>query len=285
MPEAGLAAELSAEPAQAAGRAAVNPVIVPSIEADRSSELTEQTPNRAAPVRTRRVRALPANQARRGDEPVLEGSALLAEPPGASESVTEAAPSAVEATPEVPAELPTWQRLANGGEYEAALFDLAQAGGFESVLVSSNAEQLMLLADIARATGQRQRAITALRRVVSEFPSEPVAPLAAWSLGRALEKAGDNEGANAAFAAYRSLSPQGDFAEDALVRQLRTAVQRREREVAQELAAQYSTDFPQGRRRDEVARWMGMLGASAETADADAGVPEVDFPPLDEVAE
>jgi hypothetical protein len=151
---------------------------------------------------------------------------------------------------------PAWQGLANGGEYEAAWFELAAGGGFEAVLDGASAEQSMLLADVARATGQRQRAIVALRRVVSEFAHEPVAPLAAWTLGGLLLKAGDEAGAMEAFAVYRSLSPEGDFAEDALVRQIRAAVDRGDREQLQVLRAQYEQDFPSGRRRSEVERWL-----------------------------
>ncbi len=279
-PELEVQPQLSAEPTQAAGRAPTHPAIVAPQDVEGKLIEDQLLPTHPQPVPGRRRGNSPADNPRTPDESESEGVDVVATAP--SDGVLDALPSAEPVVVEVPAEPPQWQRLANGGEYEAALFDLAQAGGFETVLGGANAEQLMLLADIARATGQRQRAMTALRRVVSDFPSDPVAPLAAWSLGRALEKAGDREGASAAFAAYRSLSPQGDFAEDALVRQLKTAVQRREREVAQELAAQYSTDFPQGRRRDEVARWVAMLASMAEASEVDAGVPEVAFPPLEE---
>jgi tetratricopeptide (TPR) repeat protein len=165
--------------------------------------------------------------------------------------------------------------LANAGEYEAALFELGQQGGFEAALLSANAEQLMLLADVARATGQTQRALAAFRRVVSEFRNEPVAPLAAYSLGSLLQKAGDASGAAQAFAVYRALSPEGDFAEDALVRQLRSAVERDDREYAEQLAAQYRVDFPEGRRGEEVDHWLDELLAREQArVHQDAGAEE-----------
>jgi hypothetical protein len=163
--------------------------------------------------------------------------------------------------------VPSWQRLANGGEYEAGWFALSQAGGFEQILAESDSEQLMLLADIARATGQRQRAIAALRRVVAEFSADPVAPLAAWSLAGLLEKSGDKPAAMEAYAAYRELSPEGDFAEDALLRQIKSALERGDREQVHALAAQYERDFPQGQRSAEVARWLN----AEELGAADAG--------------
>lgn len=174
----------------------------------------------------------------------------------------------------VPALPPSWQRLANAGEYEAALFELGQQGGFEAAVLSANAEQLMLLADVARATGQTQRALAAFRRVVSEFRGEPVAPLAAYSLGALLQKAGDGRAAAKAFAVYRTLSPEGDFAEDALVRQLRSAVERDDRDYAEQLAAQYRMDFPEGRRGEEVDRWLDDLAVREQARiqhDAGAG--------------
>lgn len=171
---------------------------------------------------------------------------------------------------------PNWQRLANAGEYEAALFELGQEGGFEGVLLDANAEQLMLLADVARATGQSQRALAALRRIVAEFRDDPVAPLAAFSLGNLLEKGGEAREAARAFAVYRALSPEGDFAEDALVRQIRSAVERGDRDVAEQLVAQYQAGFPDGRRAEEIERWVEELVEHEAMVVADAGAASPD---------
>lgn len=168
---------------------------------------------------------------------------------------------------------PRWQRLANGGEYEAALFEIQQAGGFERALALANAEQLMLLADVARATGQRQRALSALRRILAEFRTSQTAPLAAFSLGNMLERAGDAHGSAAAFAVYRALSPRGDFAEDTLLRELRSAVQRGQLSRARELLAQYESDFPDGRHQDEVAGLRGRVLGGAGAMDAGTAKP------------
>ncbi|MEN9580679.1 MAG: hypothetical protein RJA70_3688, partial [Pseudomonadota bacterium] len=156
-------------------------------------------------------------------------------------------------------EPPRWQKFANAGEYEAALVEIGQAGGFEAVLGWSDAEQLMLLADVARATGQRQRALAALRRILLDFRDGHTAPLAAYSLGNMLEKAGESQAAAEAFAAYRALSPRGDFAEDALVRELRSAVVRGQRERALQLLAQYDSAFSEVRPSDEVERLRARL--------------------------
>jgi hypothetical protein len=170
---------------------------------------------------------------------------------------------------------PSWQRFANAGEYETALFVLGQSGGFEKALAEATAEQLMLLSDVAWATGQRQRSISALRRVVAEFPSDPVAPLAAWSLGKQLEKVGDKQGALKAFADYSALSPEGDFAEDALVRRMKDAIERGDRPRFKELVTQYQVEFPDGRRSADVARWLSQ-GSDSALLDAGEALPNAE---------
>jgi hypothetical protein len=161
-----------------------------------------------------------------------------------------------------------WHNLANKGEYEAALVEIAQAGGYERVLATANPEQLMLLSDVARATGQQQRALAALGRIVNEHSNDPVAPLAALNMGNLLDKMGDGVGATQAFARYRALSPQGEFAEDALIRQLRSAVKAGQQALARKLVRQYEADFPDGRSAGEVAQLAEQLPNTAVEADA-----------------
>jgi transmembrane sensor len=175
---------------------------------------------------------------------------------------------------------PQWQLLAQQGEYDASLTALEANGGFEGAIDQATADQLMLLVDVARVTGHRERAVEALRRVISQHGSDPLAPLAAWTLGNMLDKAGDREGAADAFAAYRTLSPQGDFAEDALAREIRMAAERGDDALANRLAAQYEQTFPNGRRAQEIKEQLAALrsrGASGHGAageGADAGAPE-----------
>src|SRR5690606_19889888 len=192
--------------------------------------------------------------------------------PTASAPVEEMAP--VVATANVSVANAGWQRLANSDDYEAALQEIDKAGGFEKILETATAEQLMLLSDVARATGQQQRALAALRRIVNEHTSDPVAPLAALNMGNLLDKMGDGAGATQAFAVYRTLSPQGDFAEDALVRQIRSAVGAGQQDLARRLVRQYEVDFPEGRQADEVARWVEQIPTESEVGDAGAAQPQ-----------
>jgi TolA-binding protein len=170
---------------------------------------------------------------------------------------------------------PLWQLAAQQGEYQTALGELEASGGFDAVAAQADADQLMYLADVARATGFKQRAVMAWRRVISQHASDPQASLAAWSLGNMLEQSGDQLGAAEAFAAYRGLSPQGDFAEDALVREIRMAAAQQNAQLANRLAAQYDQAFPNGRRAQEIQEQLAKLQRGA-TVSADAGAPEVE---------
>jgi TolA-binding protein len=124
----------------------------------------------------------------------------------------------------------------------------------------------MSLVDVARATGHRDRAIVVLRRIVSTHGADPNAPVAAWMLGNELAKVGDRAGAEQSFALYRALSPGGDFAEDALARQVDFAVEASNVENARKLASQYLREFPDGPRRGEfqaqVDTWVAAQAAS-----------------------
>lgn len=152
-----------------------------------------------------------------------------------------------------------WPRLAEEGQYRAALASLEQSGGFEAALAGADADQLMSLVDIARATGQRDRGVLALRRIVGEYSGDPNAPVAAWMLANELAKSRDLSGAEQAFAKYRALSPGGDFAEDALARQVDMAAEQGSLERAKKLAGQYLKEFPDGPRsadiQSQLDRW------------------------------
>jgi hypothetical protein len=176
------------------------------------------------------------------------------------------------------ATVPAWERLAEAGDFEAARAELDAHGGFESVLGSARASELMTLVDIARASGSREHAIAALRRLVEFFRDAPEAPLAAWTLGNLLDQAGDESGAASAYALYRRLSPGGDFAEDALAREIDSALTQGNLELSARLIAQYENEFPNGRsleefraelaRRSERAAGNGERPAGTQGSDA-----------------
>jgi TolA-binding protein len=193
------------------------------------------------------------------------------------------APSQPEPEPSpVPEPLPAvaiaeWPRLAEEGQYQQALESIEASGGFESALAGASADQLMSLVDIARATGQRDRGVLALRRIVTEHASDPNAPVAAWMLANELAKSRDLAGAEHAFATYRALSPSGDFAEDALARQVDMAAEQGSLERAKRLAGQYLKEFPDGPRSADIQaqyeRWSREVPAAAGGNEADMAGP------------
>lgn len=208
----------------------------------------------------------------------------IAAPPPALAPVTRAAPPVSSVVAQ--SSPPEWERLAEAGDFEAARASLDARGGFDSVLGGASAAQLMTLVDIARASGSRERAVAALRRVLGVFREAPEAPLAAWTLGNLLDQAGDENGASEAYALYRRLSPGGDFAEDALAREVDAALTQGNLQLSARLIAQYENEFPNGRSleefRSELARRSERAQGTA-LGDAPSGADD-DAPPASEAS-
>ena len=163
---------------------------------------------------------------------------------------------------------PEWLRLVEVGDFPGARRALDRQGGFDVAIAHASPSELMSLVDIARASGERGQAISALRQVLAHAEA-PEAPLAAWTLGNLLDQAGDQPGAAQAFALYRRLSPAGDFAEDAAARQVDVALAEGNLELVTQLASDYARDFPHGRRLSEFRRAERAL--RARDGDQDAG--------------
>ena len=168
--------------------------------------------------------------------------------------------------PAQPAPVADWQRLVEVGDFTGARRALDRQGGFDVAIARATPAELMSLVDIARATGERAQAMSALRQVLLHADA-PEAPLAAWTLGNLLEQAGDQPGAAQAFALYRRLSPAGEFAEDAAARQIDVALAEDNAELVTQLVEDYARDFPRGRRLGEFRRAERKLASS----DRDAG--------------
>ena len=169
------------------------------------------------------------------------------------------------------APLPEWQRLVELGDFPGAKRALDRQGGFDVAMAHASPSELMSLVDIARASGERGQAISALRQVLAHAEA-PEAPLAAWTLGNLLDQAGDQPGAAQAFALYRRLSPAGDFAEDAAARQVDVALAEGNLELVTQLASDYARDFPHGRRLSEFRRAERALASRDQDAGAKSEV-------------
>jgi hypothetical protein len=204
------------------------------------------------------------------------------------ELVPEPAPEPAPITgPALPPARPAWEGLAEQGEYRRALKALDQVGGFEAALASAGPDQLDRLAEVARGTGMHLRAIQALRLLLGRYPGHESAPEAALMLAGLLEKYGDPVEAAEAYATYQRLRPNGEFAEDALGRQVDLALERKDVEQGRKLVEQYAKQFPKGRRlrqfRQQLAKLTGQPAGRGGAAASPAPEPEEN--PYDEPGE
>jgi hypothetical protein len=252
---------------------------VPALSAERPLAV-EPAAGRAVPGARREEQPKPEPSVRSARR---RTSLAVAEPP-LELAEEEALSPVVVAAPVAPSAPPSWERFAEAGDFEAARAVLDAEDGFDAAVAIGSPSQLMTLVDIARASGSKERAVLALRRVLAVFPGAPEAPDAAWTLGNMLAQAGDQASAAEAFSLYRRLSPAGDFAQDALAHEVDAAFARGDLELSARLVAQYENEFPTGPRLDEfraeLERRTGKLANPAAPTEAEDD-PESVEPALD----
>jgi transmembrane sensor len=129
---------------------------------------------------------------------------------------------------------------------------------------SAGPSALFARADRARAEGQPERALAPLRQITDAFPSDPRAPMAAFTRGRLLlESLGRPREAASAFAQARRLTSRGTpLAEDALAREVDAWRAASEPRLARERAELYRSLYPRGIRLHAVMRSGGLQGGS-----------------------
>lgn len=150
----------------------------------------------------------------------------------------------------------SWRALAEEGNYSAALARLGNEG---SGAVKDTPEDLLLAADVARLGGRPDRAVASLQRVISLFPFDSRAPLAAFTLGRTLlEQLGRPREAAQAFSTARRLDRAGTLTQDALAREVESWSRAGEAQLAGERAREYLKLYPDGRRVTAVKRLGGI---------------------------
>lgn len=131
--------------------------------------------------------------------------------------------------------------------------------GSSAVRASLSARGLLAEVDAARSHGQPERGVELLRQILREHPSDPRAPLAAFTLGRVLlTELGRPREAAAAFREVQSRAPRSPFAEDALAREAEAWGQAGELSRARQLAGAYLERYPTGRH----VRKMKVLAGS-----------------------
>ena len=121
------------------------------------------------------------------------------------------------------------------------------------------AQQLLAEVDAARSRNQPERAVELLREILREHPSDPRAPLAAFTLGRMLlTELGRPREAAAAFHEVRKKGSAGQFAEDALAREVEAWSRAAEPGRARVLAGMYLERYPSGRHARRVKSLSGL---------------------------
>jgi transmembrane sensor len=192
-----------------------------------------------------------------GGEPLAppDASPVAALPPAALPSL--AAPGRAPAAPS-----PSWRTLAHEGSYAQAVARLMAEG---PNAVRDTPEDLLLSADVARLGGHPERAVAPLERVISGYPFDSRAPLAAFTLGRTLlEQLGQPRQAARAFATARQLDRAGALTQDALAREVEAWSRAGESDKAHDRAADYLKRYPNGRRASAVRRLGGVEDAAPQ---------------------
>jgi transmembrane sensor len=147
-----------------------------------------------------------------------------------------------------------WRSLSQSGDYEGAYRLLQQ-----STVEDDDSVALLDAADAARLSGHPQVAVTYLRKVLDQHRESPVAPLAAFTLGRVLlERLGQPTEAADAFATARQLAPTGSLAQDALAREVEAWSKAGRPDDAYRCAREYVDTYPKGRRLRAVQLYGGL---------------------------
>jgi transmembrane sensor len=124
---------------------------------------------------------------------------------------------------------------------------------------ATSAQSLLAAVDAARSRGQPAHAVELLREILRDYPDDPRAPLAAFTLGRVLlNELGRPREAAAAFRQVRQKAPASQFAEDALAREVEAWDRASERERARALSAEYLERYPTGRHARRVKALVGL---------------------------
>ncbi|WP_437287794.1 FecR domain-containing protein [Sorangium sp. So ce406] len=191
--------------------------------------------------------------------PIRERTAAVAQPePRRPRSTTAPLPRASEPVASVESPVaapppPDWRARYNAGNVAEALQSLQQqSGGVDGAIASAKtARELMDLSDLLRAKGgDRAAAMRAFARVVEGFPTDANAPIAAYKLGDMYASMGEQALAARYYEQSRSLSPEGNLAEDSFCKRIRAEVVAGHKDEASQMAREYVAKYPDGRCED-----------------------------------
>ena len=141
---------------------------------------------------------------------------------------------------------PTWSTLANQSRYQEALA-LAEALGFDTLINEVSENDLLLLANAARYSGDTPRAHQAQLKLRERFAGHRSAALAAFYLARAgLDIEHRPDIAIHWFETFLAESPRGDLAALARAHLMSLWLNRGQREKAHQVALDYLRYHPDG---------------------------------------
>jgi transmembrane sensor len=182
--------------------------------------------------------AAPSSFPARAEEPVDSPM------PAPSVSAIVAAPSSSRPFGGVAGE--TWQSLARANRFKEA-FRRVNERGFDAELARADAEDLLLLGDVSRLSGNYGHALRAYEKVRSRAPGTERAANAAFAMGRVYFDQRDAYGEAARwFATYSSERSDGPLAREALGRQMEALSRAGDRAGADRAAEQYLRQYPKG---------------------------------------
>lgn len=109
-------------------------------------------------------------------------------------------------------------------------------------------EELFTLADVARVAGHDEEAISLLERIIAAYPDDPMAPVAAFTIGKLqLEQLRDFAAASESFERADTLGIPDALREQTFVRWVEALGRAGQRTRCREVAQQYRQLFPGAR--------------------------------------
>jgi TolA-binding protein len=140
----------------------------------------------------------------------------------------------------------SWQALARASKFHEA-FEVARERGFDAEVDRADVQDLLLLGDAARLSGNPAYALRAYQRARSRAPGTAWAANAAFAMGRVyFDQTGDFAEAARWFATYSSEQGGGPLAREALGRRMEALARAGDRAGASRAAEQYLRQYPKG---------------------------------------
>jgi transmembrane sensor len=149
-----------------------------------------------------------------------------------------------------------WREAAKNAKWSTAWEKLSVSGLRHESETAVRVRDLLLLADVARLSEHPREATVPLERIVAQYPNDPRAALASFTLGTMrLDLLSEPARAARDIAHAMELGLPHALAEDALARLTEAYARAGDSRRARDTAGQYRKRFPQGRRTNEIDRW------------------------------